>query len=109
MITAETTVRQRLRLDGELAKIGEGWYRSETDAAAGGSGKAKAPRMGLVTEAIRTTQEEAERLHCERQAAAEQGRRTLASLYRREGITLMTTTTQTTTARRCRWTGWAHV
>ena len=63
--TAETADRRCRRLDGELAKIGEEWSLSDCSANAGrGKAAARAPKAtsAVAAAALRTAQQEAERL-----------------------------------------------
>ena len=84
--TAETAARRRRCLDGEFAKIDEEWSLSDCSANAGrGKAAARAPKATSVVSAValRTAQQEAERLLHERQAAAGQGCRGPPAPYHR--------------------------
>ena len=76
LTTAEKAAWQLCRFNGELTKIGEEWFLSETNvAAADGRGKGKTPRPGsaLAPVALQMAWEEAEQLLSERQTEAGQG------------------------------------
>ena len=82
----ETAARRRRRLDGELAKIGEEWSLSDCSANAGhGKATARAPKAtsAVAAAALRTAQQEAERLLREQQAASGQCCRGPPAPYRR--------------------------
>ena len=74
--TAETAARRRRLLYDELAKIGEEWSLSDCSTNAGrGKAAARAPQAtsAVATTALRTVQQEAERLLHEWQTTAGQG------------------------------------